>query len=297
MKKSIVLGVILAAGCDTTMTGNSGTLELSYTHGGLFESVSNPIGAGLMADVVIREIGSEDPLLIDSAASSDETILTVSGLDGSRMDLLAGGAGVASLSVDAQGLSDAFDITVEDIASVSYGTIVYGQEDNVIAAGASLWVPRTAYGESGSSLTGYGLPMPEITPIDSAVGIEDGAIGSTKVQFSVPGEVQLSDGVGEATTYTVIDGADVSWSVEDGVSEENPMSIGETPLVLLSGVDSEGRTVLGSLSSVDAAICTVEAVLGSAEIYMVSALAEGTCEVTLNGNTDAPFLSLLIGAE
>jgi hypothetical protein len=117
------------------------------------------------------------------------------------------------------------------------------------------------------------------------------------VQFSVPGEVQLSDGVGEATTYTVIDGADVSWSVEDGVSEENPMSIGETPLVLLSGVDSEGRTVLGSLSSVDAAICTVEAVLGSAEIYMVSALAEGTCEVTLNGKTDVPFLSLTVNAE
>ena len=297
MKKSIVLGVLLASGCDTTMTGTSGNLELSYTHGGLFESVSNPIGAGLMADVVIREIGAEDALVIDSAESDDETILTVSGLDGARMDLLAGGAGVATLSVDAEGLSDAFNITVEDIASVSYGTIVSGQEGDVIAAGASLWVPRTVTSEGGSSLTGYGLPMPEIAPIDSAVGIEDGAIGATLVQFSIPGEIQLSDGIGEASTYTVIDGADVSWTVDDGVSEEASLSIGETPLMLLSGVDSEGRNVLGSLSSIDSSICTVEALLGSAEIYMVSALAAGDCEIALNGSDDEAYLSLVVSAE
>lgn len=297
MKKSIVLGVLLAAGCDTTMTGNSGTLELSYTHGGLFESVSNPIGSGLMADVVIRELGVDSALTIDSAESDDETILTVSGLDGASMELLAGAAGEATLSVDAGGLSDAFNITVEEIASVSYGTIIYGQDNNVIAAGASLWVPRTVYGESGSSLTGYGLSMPEITPIDSAVGIEDGAIGATLVQFSTPGEVQLSHGLGEASTYTVIDGADVSWSVDDGVSEDTPIAIGATPLLLLSGTDSEGRTVMGSLSSIDASVCTVESLLGSAEMYMISALAEGACELALNGNTDEPYLSITVSAE
>ena len=297
MKQSLVLGVLLAAGCDTTMTGNSGNLELSYTHGGLFESVSNPIGAGLMADVVIRQLGAEDPLQIDAAESSDTTILTVSSLDGTRMDLLAGSADEAVLSVDAEGLSDAFDITVEDIASVSYGAIVYGQEDDVIAAGAALWVPRTVTGESGSELTGYGLAMPQIAPLDSAIGLEDGAIGATLVEFSQPGEIQLSDGIGEARSYTVIDGADVSWTVDDGVSEEASLSVGETPLLLLSGVDSEGRNVLGSLSSIDDATCTVEALLGSAEIYMVSALAAGECEIALNGNTDEPYLSLVIDAE
>ena len=297
MKKSIVLGVLLTAGCDTTLTGNSGTLELSYTHGGLFESVSNPIGTGLMADVVIRELGTEDPLTIGSAVSDDEAILTVSGLDGTRMDLLAGAAGTAVLSVDAEGLSDAFSITVEEIASVSYGTVIYGQDNNVIAAGASLWVPRTIYGESGSALTGYGLPMPEITPVDSAMGIEDGAIGATMVAFNIPGEIQISDGVGEATTYTVIDGADVTWTVDDGVSEDTPIAVGTTPLLLLSGMDSEGRTVLGSFSSVDASVCTVEALLGSAEIYMISALAEGSCELALNGDTDAPYLSITVSAE
>ena len=55
--------------------------------------------------------------------------------------------------------------------------------------------------------------------------------------------------------------------------------------------------MLGSLSSIDDATCTVEALLGSAEIYMVSALAAGECEIALNGNTDEPYLSLVIDAE
>ena len=286
-KKSLVLGALLVAGCDTTMTGSSGMLELSYTHGGLFESVSSPIGSGLMADVVIREVGSESSITIDTAETDDSSILAVSDIAGARMDLLAGTAGESILSVSAEGLSDDFAITVEDIASISYNPIVSSEAGYVIAAGASLWVPRTV----------YGLSMPEISPVDSATGIEDGAIGSTMVQFNSTGEVLLSDGIGEATSYTVVEASDVSWTIDDGIGEDGTITIGESPLLIVSGVDSEGRTALGSLSSIDPSICTVESFLGSADIYMLSALTEGACEVVLNGDTAAPFLSHTVVAE
>ena len=297
MKKSLILSALLVAGCSTVMTGSSGTLELSYTHGGLFESTANPIGSGLLADVVIRGAGEEESLIIDAAETDDLSILTVASIDATSMSLLAGSAGESTLSVTAAGMSDDFSITVEEIVSVSYGAPLHGEDDAVIAAGASLWVPRTVSGTSGSSLTGYGLAMPEIAPEDGAVGIEDGAIGSTLVAFGSPGEVLLSYAGGEATSYTVVAAEGVSWSIDDGVEEGGTLLPESAIVLILEGVDTEGGTVLGSLSSADPSVCTVESLLGSPELYTLSTLTEGTCDVFLNGDTAAPFLSYEVVTE
>ena len=61
--------------------------------------------------------------------------------------------------------------------------------------------------------------------------------------------------------------------------------------------DSAGLQVLGSLSSLDDSICTVEALLGSSTTYMITSVAEGECLVLLNGNAAEPLLTYPVISE
>lgn len=301
VRHTLLLGTLAITGCfNTTLDGKDGNLELSYTHGGLFESVANPIAAGLNVGVVVRDVASGDAIAIDSALSDDESVLTVDAvLDGGEMTLLAGAAGEVELSVTASdGLSDAFALTVMDIAAVAYDDPMYASSDEVyaIAAGASIWLPRDIEADDGTSLTGYGLALPDVSPVDAALALEDGAIGATQVQFFLPGEVAVSHAGGVERTYTVVDGTDVSWTVDD-YGTDGTLALGAGTFVGMTGVDAAGHPVLGSLSAFDDSICRVASWLGSADTNWVEPLSEGQCTVIRNGNPEDVVLTYEITAE
>ena len=121
MKKSILfMGVLGAFACNTVLKGENGDLTLTYTHGGLFESVDNSIAVGLMSDVSIRA-NSEGDVVISNAFSEDEGILLVESGEGHRLTLRSVSAGSVSLNVDTEGgLSDVFTLESAEIASVIF---------------------------------------------------------------------------------------------------------------------------------------------------------------------------------
>jgi hypothetical protein len=287
-KKRTVAAILglFALGCGTSMTGESGNLSLDYDHGGLFEQVDRPIGVGLMADVVITDVESDERADLSSANSSDPGVLEVTAVDGGLLRLLGGSAGSASLSViTTDGIEDSFTLQVDVVDRVVFGDPVFDREDDapyVLAAGASILLQRIAYTDGGEPLTGYGLPMPMVEPPGAAEGLEDDTHYGMLVQFLEPGAVQVSSG-SDATTYTVVDAASVTWTVDDlddipGLSDPAPLNL------TLSGVSSDGTHALGSLSSLDEAACTIEPFFGQVDTYWIVPETGVACTIILNND-------------
>lgn len=297
MKKILALGIVLV-GCDGTLPGESGNLSLSYTHGGLFESVSNPIAAGLKADVIIRDAESGDAAAISDAYADDSAVLAVSSIEGGTMDLSGLGEGDTILNVEADGLMDTFPIAVRTIGTVSYGDPVgAGDAAYSVASGSTIWIPRTVRDENGDELTGYGLSLPDGGT--AAAGVEDGAIGSTLVRFTEVGEASLvysgeASGENQPSVYTVVDSAAATWEVSDAV-EATELTVGDVRAISVVG-SLDGAVVYGSIATNDEAICSAVALLGAAEVYTLTANAAGSCSVYLNGDSTAA-LEYTIAAE
>jgi len=300
MNKPLFLSIVLFTACDTTMTGSQGNLQLSYTHGGLFEQVSQPVAAGLQADTVIRNAATDTEITIAQANSNNTEVIDVLSIEEGRMDLVANAAGQATLSVTSDtGLQDEFTVDVREISTVTFGkpTFSGNSDDFVIATSASIWIPRTLMDEGGESLTGYGIELPTSVPAESAEAREDGAIGSTQVHFRLAGDVEIAAANNEGRTFTVVDIAEVSWSIDMVDGYDGQLPVGASGLVQVEGTDSIGRTALSDIVSTDETICSVSAFLGSAESYIVTAIAEGVCDLVLPGDDETIVLSYNITNE
>lgn len=298
MKKSILLSAVLMSACYTTLEGKGGDLTLSYVHGDLLENVSRPIAAGLMARVQIEDASSDEPVIISSAAADEESILAVDSISDAQLVLSGLADGQATLSVSTEiGLEDSFTLQVQSIDAVQYEDLVLGSsvEEYAIASGATVWLPRTLYGADGQVLTGFGLSAPTFAPENSAEFISDGESNASTVHFLSPGEVTVSVEDGTPITYTVVDGTDVDWDID--YTETDTLTVGSALAFSMTGTDSTDRLIVGSLSSLDETVCTVTSLLDSATLFMVIGLAEGECQLTLNGDASTPVVSYTVVAE
>ena len=295
MRTPILLSSVLLGACYTTLDGSGGELTLSYVHGGLLESVSNPIAAGLMAKVQIQDASSDQTILIASAEAGDASVLAVDTISEDRMIISGLADGQATLLVNtASGIEDRFTLQVQSIDAVQYTDLMLGvsADEYAIASGATVLLPRTVYGADGQILTGYGLSAPAFVPEGSAEFVSDGESNASTVHFPLPGEVTVSVGDGAPITYSIVDGAEVDWTIDYADEETLPVNSGLA--LSLTGADSTDRLVVGSLSSFDETICTVTSLLDSATLFMVATLAEGECQLALNGDFSAPVVSYSI---
>jgi hypothetical protein len=291
MKKSLLFGsIICALACNTTLKGENGNLSLTFTHGGIFESVENPLAVGLLADVSIRD-GSEGGVSVSQATSQDEELLLVESTDGNRLTLRSLAAGNASLTIETtSGITDVFSLSSAEIGMVRFEEPSTSLQSTVgvhPVAGAILWIPRTLEAESGQELTGYGLDAGEISPAGSGHWIEDGSIEHTLIGFDQPGVTSISHIGGNRKEFTVLSPADVSdWKIERVDNSGDTVSVGGGLFVTAFAEFADGRIGLTGLQSVDDDVCVSNSFLGSADTFYVEAVGPGVCQLFQGGNAE-----------
>lgn len=296
---AIAAGILgLSVGCDTTMAGSNGYFELSYTNGGLFESVSQPIGAGLTADAVVRPAGQAQAASLDSASSSDESVLTVESLGSGALHLHGQDIGYADVSVTSGDLTDAFTIEVAAVDSVVYGDPIRSDDnpEYAIAAGATVAVERTPQDAARRSLTGYGLGAPSFSPEESAIFVRDEVIGYVSVRFTTAGSITVAHGDDVGATFNVIDPVNVDFQFERLDALGDAVPVDQFAMVKVYGRTEGGTYTLTDLTSTDPAVCTPESLLGSADTYVINPYKPGVCTLFVAGNPELASLSVNIVA-
>ena len=294
---TIAAGILgLSVGCDTTMQGLNGNFELSYTNGGLFESVTQPIGTGLIADAVVRRAGQTQAANLDSASSDDESVLVVESLGRGALHLIGREVGYADLTVVAEDLVDSFAIEVAEVDYVVYNHPIRSDENEeyAIAAGSTVAIERTPQDAARRSLTGYGLPAPSFLPLESAIFVKDEVIGYTSIRFTTAGSITVAHGDGVGGVFNVVEPVNVNFQLErvDALGELVPVD--QFAMVKAYGRTEGGTYTLTDLTSADPSVCAPESLLGSADTYVIHAYKTGVCVLFVAGNPEFESISVTI---
>ncbi len=316
---SLVVVSLFAAACGATAsTGpESTTLQIGHRVGGGRVAGASPIelslSTGMFADLEIFEPGALEgggyaqeaenisPAVIQSAISSDETVLHIDSFRGSYAKIEGLRPGTVDVTFQTDHGTRTFQIHVAEPALVELDHFVWDR----LPEGAQVAFVRGGIARFGMTrrdmahrvLGGYGaaLPVRVDPPRAARLSIRDGDVERVDVHLEQDAEeVTLRPLGGHPVTFPIVDAAeDDTWGVsaidpEGGEMPLDGMEPGRRTLVSVWSKRTDGTRLFGlvgraSLVALDPAVCeteNLEDVYGDG-VYRVDALTDGECRLEI----------------
>jgi len=289
MKRNIFIlsiGVTTLSAC-LTKTGSEGNLQMQYSHG-YINAANTPVAVGLTAIASISDLQG-NPIDISNARSNDNGVLSIQQIVDNKLYVQAETSGQINLTIDAGETGDVFILETEDIAEVQFGDLqssVAAPEDTYIVAGSTVAITRTLRGNTGQSLTGFGL-QGEISPATAGQWVTDDQSETIFISISEVGDFHLVYGE-SSKQYTAIDAAEITEWVFNA-PESNELAVDQAFNISLYGKTNSQAVGLSNLVSSNEDVCTVEALLSTTEYFMLTTLSPGMCELSVAA-TGEPLL-------
>lgn len=297
--------IVLLAACDSTITGNEGNLTFSYDADDDVFDFNKPIAIGAKLNLKVAESGTNLPVDLADATSSDESVLAVDSFAGDMFTLEGMGDGNVLISVETDdGVTDSVNMNARapEVLILSH---TCGTDGGAYLVGDKVYVPFDMEMSNGQAVIGYGYYPISISD-ETLLTRDVEHNGQQFIRYDVlgAGTVTLSSDIDDTTLELTlaeeasIDGVDqpIAFVLEDiDVGDTNPFYV----LPTIGGTTVCQATAEMSVASDTPTICDVrtigsEVAAGDAKYeqgwFEIEGLAEGTCQYTVtypNGTSGA----------
>jgi hypothetical protein len=312
MKKLGKLGLVSAIfllACSSSLTGNEGNFQFSYTADDRITDFNKPIAVGASLDLEVVDVGAQLPINLTEASTETSSVIDVIWFNDNTVTVTATGEGstllsVAGTTIDGQARTDSVNL----LASVPevhllWHTCAPGMQEAAYLANQSVLLPFDMEMANGQPVIGYGYyPI----TLEGAPGITLDAASSTQRHIAL----DIDATIGTALLTSAIDGSTLSLRVVepgqiDGIGAPVAFGAEETsvgdnnafyvlPTVGQTSICQAGLAPRLTVSTPD--VCDVS----SSEVldpttnesgwFSVEGLAAGTCTFTVtypDGNSGA----------
>ncbi len=233
---------LVATGCVSKVTGNEGNLTFQYPADDSLLDFNKPIAIGAKLDIMVREVGGNNPTVeLSGATSDDPKVLAVRSFQGHTFVLEGIGDGSAMIEVTAK-TSDG-SIVKDSVNMLSRAAEVlkmrhYCTSESLghYLVDQDIWIPYDLERKNGQSVIGYGYHPITIAPA-AALAINQTDKDQVHFRFhtaATPQNASLTSTIDSAKlsvqlhTQGEIDGA-----IMDGGDAANKAQVALTHFVLI----------------------------------------------------------------
>lgn len=299
----VTLALLLAAACDSRITGNEGNFEFSYPADDRVFDFNKPVAVGAWLDLEVRDVGSRQPVDLTDASFDDPAVLDVVDFDGPNLTINGTGDGGALLSVTGvtaggETLTDSVNMLarVPEVLNLSH---TCGSEGTTAPylADQTVWVPFEMEMSNGQPVIGYGYYP--VTLSGTGLGtLDDTQSGQQFMAFELgttTGALTLDSDLDDHTlTIQIVNAADIDGVADPVALVVEDIDVGDTnSFYVLPEYEGDAicqADVTMTVTSDTPTICTVTRsepdVTGDRGQYeygwfTVTGVAEGTCTYTV----------------
>lgn len=294
-------GLYFAVGCTSTVTGNEGNLDFTYTADDQVTNFNKPVAVGAKLELRVVETGTREEVEVEAASTDNPDVLTVDTFSANRVILVGTGEGstlveVTATGPDGQSVSDSVNMlaAVPDTLSLSH-TCSPSITAKYLAGTKDVRVVYEMAEDNGQPVIGYGYFPIEIEPA-AAVTLDESSTSQSIFSFDLgtqTGPVNIASTLDntslelDITTEGAIDGIEptIDAPVEvrvDATSFANfvPL-VGDVP-VCESGATLEAETSTPEICTVSAvAPIEAEGIAGRTGAVSIVGKSFGICEYTV----------------
>ncbi|MGM0577703.1 MAG: hypothetical protein ACQEXJ_18395 [Myxococcota bacterium] len=287
----------LAAGCESSITGEEGNLEFSYTTVEETRDFNKPVAVGAKLDVRVKEAGTNLSVDLSSVSSRSPGVLRVDGFSGNTMTLEGTGNGNSRIEVRARRQSgdrvtDAVTMLAREPEVLKLDHHCADTARAAYLVDTEVWLPFDMELDSGKALVGYGYYPVDAEPPDALTLPQDSKDQENirATTWSQPGLVTLRSRVDDASLELDlveegdIDGAVRQTRLTDEVLEGTFTTVRVVPTVgeerlCCPKVDMEVETTTTDICQVT--VIDEDGTCLSSGFLRVQGDALGTCEWTI----------------
>lgn len=227
MKKLSTAGlslVFFSLACSSSLTGNEGNFQFSYTADDRITDFNKPIAVGAMLDLEVTDVGGLQPVNLTEASIDNTDVLDVVSFNDDQLTVVATGAGNALLSVagtttDGEDLTDSVNLlaAVPEVHLLWHTCEPAGSGPAGYLTGQRIWLPFDMEMDNGQPVIGYGYyPV----SFDGSPVMTVNETDSTQAHIAV----DIGDTAGPVVMTSAIDGATLEMTVAapgqiDGVAD------------------------------------------------------------------------------
>jgi len=239
---SQIVLLAMTTGCVSSLTGNEGNFVFSYVADDDVTNFNKPVAVGASLDIDVRQVGTNTPVDLLSAAFDDEAVLTVSTFGGYQLTAQGTGDGTALLegeatTQDGETLTDSINMlaSTPEVLKLSHTC----STDDVAAylTDSRVWVPFEMEMSNTQPVIGYGYYP--LTVSGSGASLDSADSGQQYMAFDTAstGTVTLDSDIDDTQLTMVV--ADLS--EVDGVEEPIPfvledIDVGDTNAFYVRGL-------------------------------------------------------------
>ena len=287
--------------CQSTLTGNEGNFQFSYTADDWLTDFNKPIAVGAYLDLSVREVGTALPVDLTAASYDDESVLSVLDFADDTITVQGMADGTALLQVEGVTQSGAALTDSVNMLAATPEVLYLGHTCDTGATAAYLtgqraWVAFEMEKDNGQPVIGYGY-YPVTLDTDAAALNEDESTQQWMAfdTSTSAGSLVVSSEIDDTSFYMeVVEPGDI-----DGVQEPIPwvwedIDVGDVNAFFVRPMVEDlvvcQADLAKTVSSDTPDICDVrdsdpETTSGEGEHefgwFQVEGLAEGTCLYTV----------------
>ena len=215
------VGLYFSVACTSTITGNEGNLDFSYTADDQVTNFNKPIAVGAKLELKVLETGTRAEVDVQEASTDDPSVLEVETFSSNRVILVGRGEGEALVEVSArvpngEVLSDSVNMlaAVPEVLKLRHSCTVEGVSAKYLANTKEVHVGYDMEKANGQAVIGYGYFPIEVAP-EGLVTLDETSTNQANFLFDIgadPGVVTISSTIDDAmleldiVTEAAIDG-------------------------------------------------------------------------------------------
>lgn len=292
---------LFSLACSSSLTGNEGNFQFSYTADDRITDFNKPIAVGAKLDLEVRDVGGQQPVNLTDASIDDTSVLDVVTFNDHELTVVATGAGnallsVAGTTVDGDDLTDSVNLlaAVPEVHKLWHSCEPAGSGPAGYLTSQRIWLPFDMEMANGQPVIGYGY-YPVV--FDGSPSLTVNKTDSTQAHIAV----DVGDVTGPVAMVSDIDGSTLEMTIVapgqiDGAADPiafvlEDIDVGDTNdfyvLPMAADVTLCQAEVTKTVQSDTPDICDVRdrdpLDPGAYEYgwFEVEGLAEGTCRYTV----------------